>query len=311
MRKKVSICLLTYNHEHVIDLVVNSILNQNHSNYDIYISDDCSTDGTWERLTAFKRSGNVEIVVLKTPKNLGMAANANFAITRIDSPYIALLHHDDICSPELIGEWSGVMDRNPSIGFVFNQYGILGTNQIFKETFSSELIEGKVFLESKLFPSWNCIVRGTAMIRKDAWDQVGGLRPEYGLLADIDLWMRLSMIADVGYVNKPLIYVHHDRPADYPDEYRSEVWSWKRWAYLYRIHADNRLLYWGKISMVAKLNQFIFRLRLSLETSKWILYAILRKRFDMIDTCAESETEYDLFFLTAFRRLAISKFSSK
>lgn len=304
MKYKIAVCLLSYNHEKTISSVIDSILAQSCGNFRLYISDDCSTDGTWDILESFRRRG-YDITLLKTPSNCGMAGNANFAFQFIDAPYIALLHHDDICAPNLLEEWSAVMKRNPSVGFVFNQYGVYGSNFIYRESFESDVINGHTFIENNLFSGWGCIVRGTAMIRKTFWDQVGGMRPKYGLLADIDLWMRLSMISDVGYVPKPLIYVQHARPDDYPVEYLSEVWSWKRLKFLYDIHADNFNKYWGQKTIVGKLRWAGFRLRLNLETMKWVTYAFLRGRQDMLMTCQESKTQYDYKLLRVMRFLAV------
>ena len=54
------------------------------------------------------------------------------------------------------------------------------------------------------------------MIRKDAWLQSGGMRERFNLLADIDLWMRLAVSWNVGYVNEPVIIVRDQRPSYYP-----------------------------------------------------------------------------------------------
>jgi glycosyltransferase involved in cell wall biosynthesis len=300
---KIAVCLLSFNHEKTISSVVDSILKQNGAKYKFYLSDDSSTDGSWGILQAFKNQGH-EITLLKTPHNYGMAGNANYAFQFIDEPYVALLHHDDICAPDLLAEWASVLDLNPSVGFVFNQYGVYGSDFVYRENFASEVINGNKFIEDNLFSSWGCIVRGTAMIRKSFWDQAGGMQPKYGLLADIDLWMRLSMISDVGYVAKPLLYVQHSRPDDYPEEYCSEVWSWKRLKFLYDIHANNFKKYWGCRTLMSRLRWFNFRLRLNLETMKWLLYAFIRSRRDMLKTCQDSQTQYDFLILRMMRVLA-------
>jgi len=44
------------------------------------------------------------------------------------------------------------------------------------------------------------------MIRSQGWEQVGGMREQFGLLADIDMWMRLAMRGPVGFVPDPIYY---------------------------------------------------------------------------------------------------------
>jgi hypothetical protein len=51
----------------------------------------------------------------------------------------------------------------------------------------------------------------------------------------------------------------------------------------------------------------VFRWRLSIETLKWLAYAVVRKRPEIIKTSTESETPYDLPGLDAIRRLLRSR----
>ena len=52
---KLSVLVVTYNHERYIKEAINSILMQKTSHqYEIVVADDCSTDGTREILLAYK-----------------------------------------------------------------------------------------------------------------------------------------------------------------------------------------------------------------------------------------------------------------
>ena len=48
--EKISVCLLTYNHIEVIESTLRTILDQTITGYEVIVSDDCSNDGTWERI---------------------------------------------------------------------------------------------------------------------------------------------------------------------------------------------------------------------------------------------------------------------
>lgn len=300
--QKISVCLLSYNHAHLIESTLASIQNQTIDGYEIIVSDDCSTDDTWAIL---QRLAGVDprIRPIRTPRNLGMLGNANFAIAQIERPYIALLHHDDLCRPDLLEKWLGVMERNAAVGFVFNAYGVDNSDHVYRESLPGETIDGNQFLEEYLFPRWGCAVRGTAMIRRKAWEAVGGMRQAFGLLADIDLWMRLAQHAPVGYVNEPVLIVRQERPVDYPEDYKSLRWSWTRQRFLYEIHAVNRLAYLNVRLLSHRLRWWQFRLRLSLETAKWLTYALVRNRPDIVLTSQNSATTYDLLPLRGYRWL--------
>ena len=82
---KISVCLLTYNHAHLIESTIASILDQTISGYEIIVSDDCSTDNTWDVLQELA-ARDPRIKPVRTPHNLGMPGNANYAVSLTRSP---------------------------------------------------------------------------------------------------------------------------------------------------------------------------------------------------------------------------------
>lgn len=299
---KIAVCLLTYNHAEVVESTLATILDQTLTGYEVIVSDDCSSDGTWERIQALA-SADPRIKVVQTPGNMGMAGNANFAVAQTDRPYIALLHHDDIYRKDLLEKWAGVLERHPDVGFVFNAYGKYQSDYVYREPMPGEYLSGQWLLDEYLFARWGCVVRGTAMIRREAWKDAGGMREIFGLLADIDLWMRLAMRGPVGYVDEPVIVVRHARPSYYPDIYTGNEWNWRRQTYLYEIHATNLLSCLPLNQWSGRWRWWRFRWRLNLETAKWLSYALVRKKWPMIESSAQSVTAYDFWWLKGYRRL--------
>lgn len=297
---KISVCLLTYNHVEIIGSTLRSILDQTIAGYEVIVSDDSSTDGTWDLILKFAEE-DARIKPVRTPSNMGMPGNANFAVAQSKRPYIALLHHDDLYRKDLLEKWAGVLDRYPDAAFVFNPYGVFESDFVYEESMPGACIDGKWLLINYFFPRWGCAVRGTAMIRRVAWARIGGMREQFGLLADVDMWMRLAMRWPVGYVPEPVITVRHQRPSYYPDIYTSSSWSWRRQRFLYEIHASNRLDYLKLNTLLGRLEWWGFRLKLSYETSKWLIYAVVRKKPEMIKSSNESVTKYDLWPLRVLR----------
>ena len=74
----VTISMLTYNQERYVRDAVRGVLAQTYEPLEIVISDDCSTDGTWniilEEVDAYRKSGGVHknIVLNRNEKNLGL-----------------------------------------------------------------------------------------------------------------------------------------------------------------------------------------------------------------------------------------------
>lgn len=296
----ISVCLLTYNHAHVIESTMAAIAAQTQRDIEIIASDDCSTDGTWEKILKMAGSDR-RMRPIRTPVNLGMPGNANFAVSQSQRPYVALLHHDDLCREDMLEKWLRIMERHPDCGFVFNAYAVHSSPRVYSHALE-ERTDGRHFLERYLWRQWGCPARGTALISRRLWRRLGGMKEEFGLLADVDLWMRIAACAAVGYVPEPLITIRTVKPKKYPKAYRESVWSWRRQRYLYEIHAANRLAHIDQNTIAGKFGWWRFRARLSGETAKWMVYGVVRSRPEMILNSGESATGYDLWPLKAFRR---------
>ncbi|MDB4987516.1 MAG: hypothetical protein JWN04_2694 [Myxococcaceae bacterium] len=296
---RVSVCLLVFNHARVLRDAVESVLAQELRSFELILSDDCSTDESWEVIQALARE-DPRIRAIQTPRNVGMAANANFAVRHASAPYVALLHHDDICAPALLSRWLDVAERHPSVAFVSNAYGFYQSPQVDYHPFE-ECTQGQRALERTLFRRWGCPIRGTALIRRSCWDAVGGMRERFGMLADVDLWMRLAARWDVGYVREPLILVRQERPEDYPEAYVR--WSWPRFKLLYDIHASNRSEYFEARPVRRELEKQIFRWKVSFDELYWLTYGVVRRRWDILSTSAEVSNPYELLGLRRTREL--------
>lgn len=89
---KFSICLVTYNQEKYIKETIESILSQTYQNFEIIVSDDCSTDKTLDVVRSIKDN---RIKIVQTPYNMGINANLNNAIDNAAGDYLMFLGGDD------------------------------------------------------------------------------------------------------------------------------------------------------------------------------------------------------------------------
>ncbi len=294
--RTVSVVLLSYNHRATVGEALRTALDQSAPAHEVIVSDDHSTDGSLELLREIA-AGDPRVRVVQPPHNVGMAANANLAVGQSTGDFVALLHHDDSHHPDMLARWADVLDRHPDIAFVFNAYD--ETTALPPESFP-ERMDGTRFLKQRLLRTWGCPVRGTTMFRRRCWDAVGGMREEYGLIADVDLWMRMSARWAVGFVDAPLIVVRHDRPAVYPDDYVGL--SWRRNRTLYEIHAANSAAMEGS-GVERLLRRTRLRARVSTDAAKWLAYAAMRKPALLADA-EDGATRLEYAPVRLARRLA-------
>lgn len=97
--KTVDIAMATYNGENFLEEQILSIQKQSYQNWNLYISDDGSTDSTVKLIQRFA-SEDSRIKLINTERKGGVIANFNCALEHTVSEYIALCDQDDIWPSE-------------------------------------------------------------------------------------------------------------------------------------------------------------------------------------------------------------------
>jgi glycosyltransferase involved in cell wall biosynthesis len=113
---KLSVAMITYNHEQFIGQAIESVLAQTvNFDYELVIGEDCSTDGTRRVVLDFQRRYPDRIVALSSERNLGVMRNFARTIAVCRGSYLALLEGDDywICTDKLQRQVD-FLEANPS-----------------------------------------------------------------------------------------------------------------------------------------------------------------------------------------------------
>ncbi len=117
---KISVCIPAYNRAHLIRATIQSVLAQDYDDFQIVVSDNCSTDNTVEVVRSF---GDPRIKILQNPRNLGMYPNFNKCIQGADGQYIKFLLSDDyFVTPGALRRYVEVLDQHPDVGLVTCSY---------------------------------------------------------------------------------------------------------------------------------------------------------------------------------------------
>ena len=102
MVPKVSFVLLSYNQEDMAPNAAEHVLAQDHPNLEIIISDDCSPDRTFERLSQVCRSysGPHQLKLMKTKTNAGLLGNLSHALDACSGELAVIAAADDLSAPD-------------------------------------------------------------------------------------------------------------------------------------------------------------------------------------------------------------------
>lgn len=97
----VSVVMATYNGEAFVDAQLSSILDQTHSNLEIIVVDDGSTDQTFAKLEAYAAQDD-RIRLIRNKQNLGYVRNFEQGLLLATGQFVAPSDQDDIWMPEKI-----------------------------------------------------------------------------------------------------------------------------------------------------------------------------------------------------------------
>jgi len=106
-----SVIIPTYNR---IDLVlesINSVLNQTHSNYEIIIIDDASTDNSFSFLQK-QYISNKKTKLFHTGKNMGVSFARNLGVEKSNYNWICFLDSDDLWESTKLEEYNIEIEKN-------------------------------------------------------------------------------------------------------------------------------------------------------------------------------------------------------
>lgn len=206
---KVSVLLPVYNHAKYLRETIESVLNQTFSDFELLISDDCSTD---DSVQVIKSYTDERIRGAFFEENKGTVRALNHLLKMAQGEYIAVLGSDDVWELDKLEKQLAVLENDRGLAACFSGATIIDQDSkeildqsIFsKETFELENVD-KAFLLRKLYMTGNRFCHSSALIRSSVHRQIGEYNVAYRQLHDYDLWIRILLQYNVYIIDTPLV----------------------------------------------------------------------------------------------------------
>ncbi len=109
-----------------------TIINQNFSDYEIIVVDDCSSDGSYEYLKEIEKSCD-KLTVYRNERNLGIGKTRNILISKAKGKYLLFVDPDDYVEVSLLQEINKYYDLDLDIIRFQNVIEPVGEKQIINE----------------------------------------------------------------------------------------------------------------------------------------------------------------------------------
>lgn len=207
---KVTVCLPTYNSGEFITQAISSILEQTFTDFELIISDDCSTDNTQEVIKSYLEKDN-RIKYLQNSKNLGLFPNWNHCLESASGEYITVFAQDDVMLPKNLEQKVKILDKYQNVGLVTSSIMVIdGQNNYLNWNWANysedSLINGEEWIKKNLGEA-NPICCPFVLIRRQVLEKVGGkFNDNYAFAADLELWLRIAVVADLYFFREILGY---------------------------------------------------------------------------------------------------------
>jgi GT2 family glycosyltransferase len=194
---KVAVAVITHNGKKYLKTCFESLLNQTYKNFDIYLIDNASSDGSSE----YVEQNFPMVKIIRFEKNLGFAKAYNIAIRMIDADYIALLNDDTKAHPKWLEELVKAALEDEKAGALGSLILFLDHPNIVQHAGGMitpigsgiDIGFGRPLHEVDLRKRYVGYVCGAAMlVKKEVFEKVGGFDDDYfAYFEDVDLCWRM------------------------------------------------------------------------------------------------------------------------
>ena len=201
MTRTVSVIIPTYNYGRFVAGAIESALGQTCPSVEVIVVDDGSTDDTAEVVGKFG-----ERVRYLRQENSGVGAARNRGVAEAVGEFIAFLDADDTWEPTKLEKQLAVFERDPEVGLVH-----CGMREFDSETGGTVAthVDGQAGWVADELLLWErpAIIGpgGTIMVRRDAFEAVGGFDERMRVSEDWDFCYRVARRYKVGFVAEPLV----------------------------------------------------------------------------------------------------------
>lgn len=128
-KPKVSVCVITYNHEKYIRQCLQSIIDQETDfDFEVIVGDDCSTDGTRAIVREFAEKYPRVVKPIFHEKNVGSTTNYFSVHGSAIGKYVAHLDGDDYALPGKLQKQADKLDQELDINILWHRMELVNDN---------------------------------------------------------------------------------------------------------------------------------------------------------------------------------------
>ncbi|PHM68334.1 glycosyltransferase [Xenorhabdus sp. KJ12.1] len=244
----VSIIMPSYNSSLFIEKSIESVLKQTFPYWELLITDDCSTDHTYDIISKYALY-HPRIRVFKNEKNLGAGFARNNCIKNAKGRFIAFLDSDDLWHPVKLERQISFM-KEKKCALSYSYYQKIDENNKLKST-----IKAPKFTNSKKLLFTNVIGCLTAIYDTN---QVGKVyMPLIRKRQDMALWIKIMDISGNAYaIPEVLAYYRISSKSLSGNKYKAAKSQWNLYRNTLNLGLLNSLVYFISYAIFGFVKKF-------------------------------------------------------
>lgn len=210
----VSIVIPCYNYARFVGAAIDSALSQIGVAVEVLVVDDASSDDSAGVVSKIARR-DPRVRLISNETNQGAVATFNNGLAMATGEFLIRLDADDLLTPGSAARAAALFEQFPRVGLVYGhplhfESAAIPPHRDIATTW--DIREGRSWLELRCNRGVNCITSPEVMMRKSVVDRVGG-QQRLTHTHDMEMWMRIALESDVGWIGGADQAWHREHPA--------------------------------------------------------------------------------------------------
>ena len=201
----VTVVIPAYNAARTVERALASVWRQNYPELEVIVIDDGSTDDTY---LCVGTCHNPNLRLIRLDKNRGECGAMNVGIQEARGDYIAFLDADDEWLNNKLSKQIPVIDSHPEMSFISCGGEAIAPDGSVIATFGLDRpsCSSGDFWRALLAKSQ--VAKPSVVARRAKLLELGGFDEALKISGDQDMWIKLALSGEVGFIAEVLIRVH-------------------------------------------------------------------------------------------------------
>jgi len=200
---RVTIVTPSYNQGAYLEATIRSVFAQDYAQIEYLVVDGASQDASVEIIRRCQAERPERLTWWISEPDHGQAEAINKGLQRASGEIVAWLNSDDLYLPGAVARAVAALEREPTLGMVFGDALTIDTtgSPLGRLTFGDWGLEQ--------FLRFRIICQPAVFMRRSVLEKAGWLDPDYHMMLDHHLWLRMARLAPARYIgsNDPAAFL--------------------------------------------------------------------------------------------------------